>query len=278
VYSDEDVDFLAGLARQVSIGLANSRLLEEQKARVRLENEMALAREIQQGLFPSRLPDYPHLAVAALNEPGRHVSGDYYDVIELPEGRVGILIADVTGEGVAASLLMANLQAAVRVTLTEAVDPAVMLGRWNKLMHDNTDDSKFITCLFGIIDPAKRTLHIASAGHPPPHLLTLSPTTCAQLELDAGFPLGIMEESQYLASTVLLEKSPCGLFCCTDGVLEAMDSEHKEFGHERTAAALTARDSLDPAMVIDDVRKAIKEFTGNAPQSDDITMLALRLG
>lgn len=278
VYSDEDVDFLAGIARQVSIGLANSRLMEEQKALVRLENEIALAREIQQALFPARLPDSPSLAISALNEPGRHVSGDYYDVIELSGGRVGLLIADVTGEGMAASLLMANLQAAVRVTFLEGADPADLLVRWNRLVNDNTDESKFITCLLGIVDPNERTLRIACAGHPPPYLITLDPAKCAQLELDAGFPLGVTEDAAYVASTIALGESPCALFCCTDGILEAMNPDHKEFGHDRTCEVLRTRSTLDPGRIIDEVRRAVKEFTGSAPQSDDITMLALRLG
>jgi sigma-B regulation protein RsbU (phosphoserine phosphatase) len=277
VYSDEDVDFLAGLARQVSIGLVNSRLMEEQKLKVRLENEIALARDIQRALFPHTLPDHERIRVAALNEPGRHVSGDYYDVLELPDGRLGILVADVTGEGVAAALLMANLQAVVRVTVPECADPGEMLRRWNRLVHANTDASKFITCLAAILDPASRTLRMASAGHPPPYLLTLEPCTSRALELEPGYPLGVVPEADYPTATVELGPAPCTLFCCTDGVFEAMDSAKQEFGETRMCQVFAGCASIDPHEVLDTMRQAIKAFAGPAPQSDDITMLVVHL-
>ncbi|MFH0982311.1 MAG: SpoIIE family protein phosphatase [Planctomycetota bacterium] len=275
VYSDEDVDFLAGLARQVSIGLANSRLMEEQKLKVRLENEIALAREIQRALFPAVLPDHDRYKVAALNEPGRQVSGDYYDALELPDGRLGVLIADVTGEGVAAALLMANLQAAVRVTFPDRDDPGDVLARWNRLVYGNTDASTFITCLVAILDPRTRTARLASAGHHGPYLLSLEPPGCRTLECEPGYPLGVVAEAEYVTATVELDRTPCTLFFCTDGVFEAMNSAQGEFGEERMREVLTDRSSLEPRKVIEDMRQAIKDFAGPAPQSDDITMLAV---
>ena len=277
VYSDEDVEFLAGLAQQVSIGLVNNRLVEEQKLKVRLENEIALAHDIQCALFPAALPDHDRLRAAALNKPGRHVSGDYYDVIELANGRLGGLIADVTGEGVAASLLMANLQAAVRVTLPDIDDPGEMLTRWNRLVHGNTDASKFITCLMTILDPATRTTRIASAGHHPPYVLTLEPSGCRTLELEPGYPLGVVADAEYATTTIELGRSPCTMFFCTDGVFEAMDAAAKPFGERRMRDVLAASGSIDPQDVIDRMRQAIRDFTGHAPQSDDITMLAIHL-
>jgi len=277
VYSDEDVDFLAGLARQVSIGLVNSRLLEEQKLKVRLENEIALAHDMQCALFPRVLPDRAGVKVAALNKPGRHVSGDYYDVIEMADGHLGVLIADVTGEGVAASLLMANLQAAVRVTLTDVDDPGDMLTRWNRLIHGNTDASKFITCLVAILEPESRRIRIASAGHPPPQLVSGAQPPCRTLEFEHGYPLGVAADTQYVTARIDLGPSPCTLFCCTDGVFEAMDSAKHEFGDTRMQNVLSGRDSIDPQKMIDDMWQAIKDFAGPAPQSDDVTMLAVHL-
>ena len=277
VYSNEDVDFLAGLAQQVSIGLVNSRLVEEQKLKVRLENEIALAHDIQCALFPAALPDHERFKVAALNEPGRQVSGDYYDVIELDNDRLCGLIADVTGEGIAASLLMANLQAAVRVTLPDIDDPGEMLTRWNRLVHGNTDASKFITCLIALLDPATRTIRIASAGHHLPHLLTLDPPGCRTLEVEPGYPLGVVADAEYTTTTIELGRPPCTLFFCTDGVFEAMDAAAEAFGERRMHDVLIHSGSIDPQQVIDCMRKAIRGFTGPAPQSDDITMLAIHL-
>jgi len=132
-YTEEDIDFFAGIAKQVSIGLINCRLVEEQKAMVQLRHEIELARNIQTGLFPVRLPNRANLKVAATNEPGNRVSGDYYDVFEAADGRCWCLIADVTGEGIAAALLMANLQAAVHMSIEGATDPGALLSKWNRL-------------------------------------------------------------------------------------------------------------------------------------------------
>ena len=118
-----------------------SRMAEHQD-KLALEREIFLARQIQQRLFPAILPSRPDVQMAARSDPGRHVSGDYYDVIQLDGGRVGFVIADVTGEGVAASLLMSNLQAAVRLTMLGEADPGVLLGRWNRLTHENTEAAK----------------------------------------------------------------------------------------------------------------------------------------
>jgi sigma-B regulation protein RsbU (phosphoserine phosphatase) len=277
-YSQEDLDFLAGLARQVSIGLINARLMAEQAANVRLENEISLARSIQQRLFPSELPDREDIAIEVLNDPGRHVSGDYYDVIELSDGRVAFLVADVTGEGVAAALLMANLQAAVRVTLATSSDIASLLKQWNDLLYSNTDASKFVTCLVGILDPARRELVLGNAGHLLPYVIVPSSAKCEVIEMEGGFPLGVVDDAEYEAHSVSLGAEPCLLYCYTDGVIEAMDPEGELFSTERLHEALRATDQLNPAKLIHRLRKEVSVFRRGAPPSDDITMMAIRVG
>ncbi len=277
VYTDEDMDFLAGLARQVSIGLVNSRLLEAQTLKVQLENEIALARDIQKRLFPARLPDDEHVRVGALNEPGRQVSGDYYDVIPLSDGRIGILIADVTGKGVASSLLMANLQAAVRVTLDPVRNPEDLMSQWNALIHQNTGAGTFVTCLLMIVDPARRSLRFANAGHFMPVVITGDRTTCRELDVDRGLPLGIDAKETYACATHDLGPAPCTVFAYTDGVVEAMNVREEFFDWPRVLDALHAEPDLDPHRLIHRVRTAIATFCGPAPQSDDITMVAVHL-
>jgi sigma-B regulation protein RsbU (phosphoserine phosphatase) len=276
-YTDEDVDFLAGLARQVSIGLVNGRLAQEQKLKIQLENEIHLARDIQTRLFPATLPNRESVQVAALNEPGRQVSGDYYDVIELDRGRVGVLVADVTGKGVASSLLMANLQAAVRVTLDASRSLDDLLDQWNRLIYRNTSAGTFVTCVVAIVDPDARSATFASAGHPRPYLATADRARSYELTGEAGFPLGIIEQASYSTRTADLGPDPCTLFLYSDGVIEAMDAADDLFGWDRTADALHASTDLDPTAVIRRVRGAISVFVGNTPQSDDITMLAVHL-
>ena len=276
-YTEQDVDFLSGLAQLVSIGLINARLMEEQRAKLRLEHEIHLARGIQQRLFPASLPDRDEVKVAVLNDPGRHVSGDYYDVIELDGGRIAILIADVTGEGVAAALLMANLQAAVRVSEQGWDDLSGLVGRWNRLLHDNTDASKFVTALVGIVDPAARSLSLVNAGHPRPYLCWPQGGTCEAIEAEAGFPLGVVERADYPAKQCELGTGPCTLFCYTDGVIEAMDEQGDQFTAARMIEVLQSTDDPHPSALIRRMRSRVEDFCKGAPQSDDITMLAVQL-
>ncbi len=275
-YNKEDLDFLAALARQVTIGLINGRLVDEQKKKLALEKEINLAREIQEGLFPVSLPEHDHMTFAVLNDPGRLVSGDYYDVVEMKDGRVGFLVADVTGKGVASSLLMSNLQAAVRMTLPDCDDLGALVERWNNLIYVNTDATKFITCLAAILDPRKRTLTFVTAGHHLPYLIR-DPEAPRVLHAPADYPLGVVSDSPYTAHTVELGPEPCLVFTYTDGVHEAMDTEENQFGEDRMEEILAQSGDLNPHGLIKRMRKAIVAHCRDAAQSDDITMLAIRL-
>ncbi len=286
-YTQEDSDFLAGIARQISIGIINWRLVEEHHKMVRLERDLDLARTIQTELFPARLPSREGLQVAALNDPGQYVSGDYYDVIETSDGRVWCLVADVTGEGVAAALLMANLQAAVRVTidrleagpLPRADDPGELLTQWNRLICSNTDASKFITCILVLIDPQSHTLRFATAGHHPPFIGRGTGTRPEELAAaESTFPLGVVERAEFRTVDVEMGADPFLFLCYTDGVTEAMNAEDTPFGRERLIEVLAAQPDLDPKALVKHVRKSVADFVGGARQSDDITLLAGRVG
>jgi len=277
-YSDEDIDFLAAIARQVSIGLVNTQLMDDQRQMERLNRDIDLARSIQKGLFPKVLPDDSGFRVAALNDPGRRVSGDYYDVIHREDGRIWCLIADVTGEGMAAALLMANLQAAVRVTSGESDDPGHLLAVWNRLICRNTDRTRFITCLLSLIDLSQGTIRTASAGHWAPYLLRGGSAPPEEINLDAGLPLGVEEDAAYETATVTPGPHAFSLFSFTDGVVEAMNGEHQTYGRERLVEALSAEREAPPPQLIKTVRKHVAAFVGPAEQSDDITMIAARVG
>lgn len=277
-YSNEDVDFLGGIAHQVSIGLVNCRLLEEQQKMARINRDIDLARTIQTGLFPAKLPARADLRVAAVNEPGQRISGDYYDVIEGEGGRVWCLVADVTGEGVAAALLMANLQAAVRVTVDGAEDPAALLSQWNRLICRNTPSSKFITCVLASIDPQSRQIQLASAGHCPPIIVRSGGAAPEEVSLEPGFPLGVDEEARFETKTIRLAEGPFALVAYTDGVTEAANADREMYGMERLAAALSDWRDLNPQGLVKHVRADVASFVAGADQSDDITILAVRVG
>lgn len=277
-YTDEDIDFLAGIAQQVSIGLINARLVEDQQQMIRLNHDIDLARTIQTGLFPAVLPNRPGLKIAALNDPGARVSGDYYDVIELPDGRVWCLIADVTGEGVAAALLTANLQAVVRVTIEESEDPGELLARWNRLIWRNTDASKFITCILALIDPNAHKITFASAGHHLPLILRDSQESPEELACEPGFPLGIVEDAEFETVVIDVGPEPYLFVVYTDGVIEAMNRDGDMFGHDRLVQAVAEHRALSPQPFVKQIRKQVSTFAAGAKQSDDITIMAVRTG
>ena len=275
-YEREDVDFLAALARQASIGLTNTRLLEEHSHIVQLENELNVARQIQTGLFPPDFEPRPELRIRAFNEPGQQVSGDYYDIVPLSDGRVALVIADVAGKGVSAALLMANLQAAVRVTLPQAGDFAAVVGRWNQLVCENTDADKFVTMLLVVVDPKRRTIEMINAGHLPPYRLRLAGAP-EELFETSQLPLGISYDEQYQVTRRELGADPVSLFLYTDGVPEAMNEDLELFGEGRLLETLGGLGQLDPEALISTVRDRVKRFSGHARQADDMTILAVHL-
>lgn len=277
-YTTEDIDFFAAMARQASIGLINCELLDEQRRMIQLNHDLEVARGIQTTLFPSSLPNRADLRVAALNEPGRRISGDYYDVVERDDGRVWCLVADVTGEGVGAALVMANFQAAVRVTLPETDDPGELLTRWNRFLCGNSSAGRFITCILTLIDPKSHSVRIGSAGHFSPVLIRADGAPPRELDVDGGLPLGVDEGFAFPSTVHELGRDPFLLFCYTDGVTEAFDSKGTQFGSERLLKALAERGDLNPQAMVRQVRKQVSAFVGPAEQSDDITLLSAWVG
>ena len=275
-YDQEDVDFLAALARQASIGLTNARLMEERQQKVFLEKEIAIARQIQSDLFPETLEVHPQLDIAAINEPGRQVSGDFYDVLLMDDGCVGVVVADVVGKGVAAALIAANLQAANRVLMPASTDLASLARELNRLVYRNTDSSRFVTALLAAVDPERHILRFVSAGH---HL-PIKVSTSERVEVESrqnGLPFGIEQDVVYDCNSIDLGADSSTLFFYTDGLNEALNEREEEFGMDRIMATLRDHAEADPHELLPEVRRAVADFSGNVPQSDDITLLAVRI-
>jgi sigma-B regulation protein RsbU (phosphoserine phosphatase) len=276
-YVEQDVNFLAGLAAQIGAALKTSQLVREAQTHRQLENELTVARQIQEGLFPHALPGREDLEVVAFNNPGRSVSGDYYDVIQLDDDRIGTIIADVSGKGVAAAMLMANLQAAVRVMLADGDDLIQIVQRLNRLIYDNTNGTKFITALLGVVDTADRIIRYANAGHYPPYHV-LADGRVETLPEEAGLPLGVKPDTVYPLVEVPLGDQASSLFLFTDGMTESLNHEDEFFGLGRIEDLLKRNARTSAAELISRCRRTIAEFVGHAPQSDDVTLMAIRIG
>ncbi len=273
-YMKEDIDFFAALGRLGAMGLANVQLVEEIKSRNQVEAQLKTAREIQANLFPAEPLRLDHVHIDALNDPGQKVSGDYYDFFVRPDGKIAIVIADVAGKGLPASLLMANLQAAVRIIMDEQTDMAKTAQQLNRLVCRNIGDSRFITGLFALLDPEKRTFECVNAGHLMPFRIQ-GRKDLERIEMEPTLPLGIDPEFDYQPVRFELPEPPCLILAYTDGVPDAEDDEGVQFGDQRLVQALTTNVAQASDEVVTRVRRSIKQFTRNHPLTDDITLLAI---
>ena len=204
----------------------------EMAQRERLNRELEIAREVQEHLFPQRLPPAPGLDYCGQCRPAREVGGDYYDFLELPGGRLGIAIGDVSGKGVGAALMMASLEASLRALAPVVQDPADLMGRVNSLVCQASAPNRYATLFYAEYDPAMRRLTYVNAGHNPPLVLRNGGGACQVLRLETGGPvIGLLPQA-YQCGVFSLEAGDL-IVLFTDGVSESMNARDEEWGEER---------------------------------------------
>jgi sigma-B regulation protein RsbU (phosphoserine phosphatase) len=252
-------------------------LIEEQNKRQRLENEISIAREVQNQLFPSSLPSVPGVEIEAICKAARSVSGDYYDFIQLSPTHVAIAIADISGKGISAALLMASLQAALRSQLlakgTESLSTAELVARLNKHLVYNTGDDRFATFFIAVYDSATRTLRYTNAGHLPSFLICHG---AAHLLDKGGMVLGVLDDYAY-EQGVLEVAADSLLIGYSDGLVEPENVYGEEFGIPRLKEAAIRVQGAAPLMVAESLMAAAEEWAGTPDQADDMTVIAARL-
>jgi phosphoserine phosphatase RsbU/P len=273
-YSHDEIDYLSTLSNIAISALENARLVKETIEKQQMERELNLARSIQKNLLPAVVPQPAGYTLAAINESSLAVGGDYYDVIPLTDHEYVLAIGDVSGKGIPASLLMANLQAALRTISPLRLPMPETTDRLNRLIYSNTGAEKFITFFWGILDTREHTLTYINAGHNPPYHLTRRRAISELIE--GGLILGILEEAPpYDVAVARLEEGDL-VVMFTDGVNEAMSKQQEIFGDERLVALLRKHVALQPEALIETVKKEILAHSKGAKQSDDITMLVLK--
>jgi sigma-B regulation protein RsbU (phosphoserine phosphatase) len=273
-YSVRDLEFLYSLGNLAIISLENARLFKEAIEKQRLEDELLIAREIQKGLLPSRLPEIPNFEIAATNISSKQVGGDYYDAISLGNSRYVIAIGDVSGKGTPASLLMANIQASIRALVPFDISMSELTKRVNDLMYENTSSDRFVTFFWGLLDAEKKGLTYVNAGHNHPYLVR-SDGRMERLE-KGGMILGIMSTLiPYEEETVYFNPGD-SLVLFTDGVSEAMNKSAEEYGEPRLENVLQNTRERSAQEILDAIHQDVKKHTSDFPQSDDITLLVLR--
>jgi len=273
-YYPEELEFLSTLSNQAMISLENARLFEEALEKERMEEELNIARDIQRRLLPGSFPEIKGVEIVGMNIPSRHVGGDYYDCIQFDEGHIALTIADVSGKGVPASLLMSNLQASLHSLMTGDADISATVSRINDLIYAHTDYDRFITFFYAVLDVEQRSLLYVNAGHNPPYLVH-EDGQCETLET-GGLLLGMMPDREYEKEKIDLRPGDL-LLLFTDGVTEAKDVKDREFEEQRLQELLIRNRHRTMAEIIKTVIDALTGFTAGAAQADDITMLGLKL-
>lgn len=274
-FTAEEQNFLEALGGTAMTALENARLFHEELEKKRLEDELNLARTIQKGLLPQELPIIDGFDITGMSVSSKQIGGDYYDVIPLGNNEWMLVIADVSGKGTPAALLMANTQAALRALAPLELSLPSMVSRINDLLFANTSADKFVTFFCGKLNTSKQTFTFCNAGHNPP-LVRRADGSVERL-MEGGLILGIMETIvPYEERTISFA---CGdvLLCYTDGVSEALNEQHEEYTEERLEVALNSSAQEGTALeIVEAITRDVQSHAGIAPQSDDITMLVLR--
>ncbi|MBX3066464.1 MAG: PP2C family protein-serine/threonine phosphatase [Anaerolineae bacterium] len=267
---------MQSLAAQIASALHSTRIYENTLSSQRLLHELTMAGQIQASFLPESLPTVPGWQIAVMLDPARETSGDFYDLIELPNGRLGMVVADVADKGMGAALYMALSRTLIRTFAAQFPDhPAQVLGAANSRILMDTRTEQFVTVFYAILDPREATLTYCSAGHNPAYLLSAHDGGAAPQHLGkTGIPLGIFDDVTWRETSVTLRTGDA-LIVYTDGVTEAQNSEQELFGEDRLLSSVRGHlresaETLQTALLAD-----VRNFTGDAPQFDDITLLVL---
>ncbi|MBE0672190.1 MAG: SpoIIE family protein phosphatase, partial [Anaerolineales bacterium] len=267
------IEIINGIAQQAALAIQNDLLQQEMVVRERLETEVQLARQIQQTFIPQSLPTYPAWQIAARWRTARQVGGDFYDVIELPNKKLGIFIADVADKGMPAALFMALTRTLMRAAVIETASPAEALRRVNDLLLPDTQQGMFVTAVYGELDMEQGKFTYVNAGHNPPFWVKAN----GEIEklTRTAIALGVMEQPNIQERTISLSFGD-KLLLYTDGLTEAFSAEGALFGDTRLMEALKSTESYTSDEVIIVVEEHLNEFIGLVPLGDDLTILAIR--
>lgn len=246
---------------------------EAEIERQRLEGELNVARQIQSRLMPVETPTVPRTELAGTSLPARQVGGDYYDYLPLPDGRVGVIVADVSGKGVPAALLMSSFRAALLSQRLEVHGPAGILDRLNRFLHRSIEPGRFVTAFLAVFDPETGRLVYSNAGHNPPYWIQANGGLATLRE--GGLVLGLFRETPYAEDEVTLGAGDLVAFF-TDGVTEAQNEFEEFWGDDRFLEILRSHPGKSCRRVLAEILEEVRDFSGESGQTDDITLVLTR--
>ena len=273
-YHEGHLELLAAFAAQAAVAVERARLTRELLERRRLEKELAIAREIQSSFLPKRAPVIAGFELAGTARPHREVGGDYYDFIHVSDTRMGLAIADVSGKGIPAALLMAGFRMSLLAEIRNEFAIRAVMRKVNSLVYESTDPDKFVTAFYGVLDCKNRVLIFSNAGHNPPVLVRQG--SVVESLLEGGVAFGVLPDAQYEERPVALEDDDV-LVLYTDGVSEAQSPTGEHFGQRRLEQCAVDLAGRGAAEIVEGIVQAVLDWTGERGQNDDLTLMVVKV-
>ncbi|MFN2216256.1 MAG: GAF domain-containing protein [Anaerolineales bacterium] len=273
-FRQKRVEIIKGIAQQLAMSIQNEQYQLETSARERLEYEFNLARQIQQTFLPEKMPQLENWELAAYWKPARQVGGDFYDLFKLPNGEMGLVIADVSDKGIPAALFMAVTRTLLRAVIIDETSPARVLQRINALLIPENEQGMFVTTVFAVLSLEKNDLIYANAGHNPPFLINSGSGEIKKLTR-TGMALGIQQDIEIQEQVIHLDKDDCVLLY-TDGLTEAASLEGDLFGDERLEKLISEKRCMSPEDMLASIEEEVFNFMETNILSDDLTMMLIK--
>jgi len=273
-YDLEDLNLLTAFASHCAVAIERTRLHKEILVKNKLEEELIIARRIQESFLPQKDPDLAGLDISGINIPSEQVGGDYYDFIPIVENQIGIAIGDVSGKGIPASLIMASFRASLKAEIRNNYAIRTIFFKVNNLLYESIERENYVTAVYGVLDVKNKIFTFSNAGHNPPILRRKG----GQIEhlTEGGVALGILQNFDYKERALGLNSGDIILFY-TDGVTEAKNESDEEFGTTRLEKILLESHNLKAKQIQDKIYEEVKDFTQNKPGQDDLTMIVIKV-
>ncbi len=272
-FTADDEELLVALSSTAAIAIQNARLLDEVAEKQRMQRDLEIAGQIQRSLLPQTMPKVEGLDIYALCRPSKEMNGDYYNVMEFSGNKIGIMVADVCGKSVPAAFLMALAHNTVRMAMHNGQPPRAVLSEANHWLYEQMGE-RYVAVTYLLFDSENMTLTVSNAGQPT-YPLVIRDEQLISIEV-SGIPLGLDDEVEYQEVSCLIQPGDL-IIACTDGVVEAISPTRELFGFERLHQIALQCHQLSARAAIEKIVEAVDAFSADTPQSDDITIVALKV-
>ncbi|MBW2435925.1 MAG: SpoIIE family protein phosphatase [Deltaproteobacteria bacterium] len=267
----------APLAFIGAVGIEHSRLFKEFLVKLRMEEDLSSARDVQMSMLPAACPEFEGYKLAASSTPAREVGGDFFDFFEIGERKLGLIIGDVTGKSVSGALIMSASRSVFRMLSEEELSVGETMVRANQRIKKDIKSGMFVALLYAVIDAEERSVGLCSAGQTQPVLMSAKTSEATLVEtIGDTFPLGILEDASYEETRLQLEPGDKVVFY-TDGIVEAMNKRQEIYGFERLQEVIKTSKADTAEALMNDIIKSVSDFTGDAPQHDDLTLIVVNV-